>query len=208
MGFDFAEDVDVLGVGGVFAGGWIGVEASAAGALEDSGVVFVSGEDAVFVEFVGVPDHLEQRFVGGFAVDLPSGVEDFVAAMFRVRLGEHHQFDIAGIAFECVEVLEQVIDLVFGESEAEFAVGEFEGRAAVFENGDGCEGARCLLREEVGQQRSIGENGLGHPIVDARFDGVEMLLGGVLELEPEFDGSLDPLDGGEAADPSDIGRFG
>ena len=47
-----------------------------------------------------VLDHRKQRTLLRLAVDHPIGIENFVAAMFRVGLREHHQLNIAGIAFE------------------------------------------------------------------------------------------------------------
>jgi hypothetical protein len=49
-------------------------------------------------------DHAEQRLVLGFAVDHPGGVENLVAAMFGIGLGEHHQFDVGRVAAGLVKM--------------------------------------------------------------------------------------------------------
>ena len=208
VGFDFAEDVNVFGVRGVLAGFGLGVETAATRSFENSGVVFVGGEDSVRMEFERVSDHLEQGFVGGLAIDFPGRVKDFVSAMFGVGLGEHHEFNVARVSGEGVEVGEQVVDFVFGEGETEFAVCGFECGATVLQYGDGGERARGLLGEENVERGSVFENGLRHPVVDTGLDGFELFWGGVGESELEFGGAFDAQDVGEAADVCDVGGFG
>jgi len=43
------------------------------------------------MQLIGILDHLEQGAVARSAVDFPGGVEDLVAAVLGVGLGEHHQ---------------------------------------------------------------------------------------------------------------------
>jgi hypothetical protein len=57
------------------------------------------------------------------AVDHPGGVEDLVAAVFGIGLGEHHQLDVGRVAAGLGEDVEQVIDFVVGQRQAERAVG-------------------------------------------------------------------------------------
>jgi hypothetical protein len=57
------------------------------------------------------------------AVDHPGGVENLVAAVFGIGLGEHHQFDVGRVAAGLGEHVEQVIDFVVGQRQAERAVG-------------------------------------------------------------------------------------
>jgi hypothetical protein len=64
-----------------------------------------------------IADHAEQRLVAGLAIDDPVGVENLVPAVLRVRLREHHEFDVSGIASQlALERIDQVIDLVAGKS--------------------------------------------------------------------------------------------
>ncbi len=53
-------------------------------------------------------------FVLSGAVDDPVGVEDLVPAVLRVRLREHHQLDVGGIAPHALEIVQQVVDLILG----------------------------------------------------------------------------------------------
>ena len=166
VGLDLAEEVDVLLVGGVFAGARVDEEAAAAGAGEDGGVVLVGGEDAVAVQLVGVLDHLEQRAVAWRAVDVPGGVEDLVAAVLGVGLREHHQLDVVGVAAEGGEALDEVVDLVVGEGEAERAVGFDEGGAALGEHGHAGQRARGLVAEQDFAGGEVVEHDLGHAVVE------------------------------------------
>ena len=74
-------------------------------------------------QLVGVADHAEQAFRLGHAVNRELGVEDFVAAVLAVGLGEHHQFHVAGVALQRGEGVDQVVDLVLGQGQAELGVG-------------------------------------------------------------------------------------
>ena len=62
--------------------------------------------------------HAEQRNVFHLAINHPIGVEDFMAAMLRVGLREHHQLHIRRIAPHTLEVVDQIIDFVFGQGQA------------------------------------------------------------------------------------------
>ena len=217
VGLDLAEDVDGLGVGGVFVGDGVGPEATAGGACEDGGVVLVGGEDALGVKGVGVLDHLEQRAVLGGAVDLPGGVEDLVAAVLGVGLGEHHELDVVGVASEGGEGFDEVINLVVGEGEAEGGVGFDKGGAAFSEHGHAGHGGGRGVAEEGGAGVEGVEDDLRHAVVEFAVDGGELCggedgerfgEGGVVYRDGELDDALDAFDGGEATDVGDVGGFG
>ena len=164
VGFDLAENVNLFVVRGVFLGARVDVEAPAARASEDGGVVLVGGEDACAVQRVGVLDHLEQRVVARGAVDVPSGVENFVAAVLGVGLREHHQLDVMGIAAEVGESRDEIVDLVVGESEAEGGVGGDEGGAAGGEDGHAVHRPRRFVAEECGAGFEVTEDDLRHAV--------------------------------------------
>jgi hypothetical protein len=69
-------------------------------------------------------------FSFGATVDDPIGVEDLVAAVFGVRLGEHHQLHVSGVAAHAREVFDEVIDLVFRKGQAQLGVGHHQRGAA------------------------------------------------------------------------------
>ena len=226
---DLAEEVDVLVVRGVFAGVRVGVEAAAARAGQHRGVVLVGGEDAVGMQRVGILDHLEQRAVARRAVDGPGGVENFVATVFGVGLREHHQLDVVRIAAEGREGLDEIIDLVSGESEAERAVGLHERGATARDERDARQRPRLFVAEERGARSEVGIDDLGHAVVEpggelrpqlgSKVEGrrskvrVALTFDGRLssfdfEVDGVGDDALDALDRGEAADVRDVGGLG
>ena len=95
---DLHEDVDGLVDRAVDVVLGIREVALAQRAFDDRGVVAVGGEHALRILLVRVADHREQRFRLALAVDDPVGVEDLVAAVLGVRLREHHELDVGGIA--------------------------------------------------------------------------------------------------------------
>ena len=84
-------------------------------AFHDRGIVRVRHQHVLGVGLVGVADHAKQAVGLVLAVDAELGVEDFVAAMFAIGLGEHHQLDIGGVALQAGESGHQVIDFVVGQ---------------------------------------------------------------------------------------------
>ena len=213
---DLAKNVNLLVVRGVFLGARVDVEAPAAGADEDGGVVFVGRKNARAVQRVGVLDHLEQRVVARGAVDVPGGVKNFVAAVLGVGLREHHQLDVIRVASEGGEGLDEVVDLVVGESETEVNIGGDQGGAAGGEDRHTVERTRWLVAEECSAGGEVTEDDLGHAVV--QFGGERLVLGsgewrkretggGFAEVDGEGDDAFDALDGGKPAEVGDIGGF-
>ena len=77
----------------------IGIKPGNFRAFDYRGVVLIRHHRAGRRGFVRVANHAEQRFGLLFAVQDEVGIEDFVAAVFAVGLGEHHQFHVRRIAF-------------------------------------------------------------------------------------------------------------
>jgi len=113
------------------------------------------------------------------------------------------------VAAEGGEALDEVVDLVVGEGEAEGLVGFDEGGAALGEHGDGGEGLRRRVAEKYVEGREVGEHDLRHAVVEAR--GERGALGGgrrgAAEVDPVGDGALDAFNFFEAADARDVGGF-
>src|SRR5690606_39523052 len=78
----------------------------------------------------GVLDHAEQGLVLALAINVPAGIKDLVPAMLGVGLGEHHQFDVVGVASQVGEAGHQVVDLVIGQGQAQLDVGLLQRGAA------------------------------------------------------------------------------
>ena len=88
----------------------------------DGGIVGIRHHRALRGGFVGVADHAEQGFTLRLPVDSPGGIENFVAAVFAVGLRKHHQLHVSGRTSHGRVSLEQVIDFIFAQGQAQFTV--------------------------------------------------------------------------------------
>ena len=61
------------------------------------------------------------------AVDVPAGVEHLVPAVFGIGLREHHQFRIGRVALELVVAVDQVIDFIRCQRQAQTLIGGIQG---------------------------------------------------------------------------------
>ena len=57
-----------------------------------------------------------------------------MTAVFTVRLGEHHELNIAWITIELFEVIDQVDDFIIGQSQAHGGVGQFKCSLTTLQN--------------------------------------------------------------------------
>ena len=171
----------------------VGLEAGGAAALHHRGVVRVGGENALAVHrLVGVANHPEQRLRLRRTVDQPVGVEDLVSAVLGVRLREHHQFRIRGVAAERREGVGQVVHFVRGEREAQAPVRGVEGGARIVAQRDvpqrAGRGGQCEQAEVVAD-----DDGLGHAVAQ------RLEAGWAGAVEVPADASLHPRHGAQAA---------
>ncbi|MNN44425.1 hypothetical protein D3C81_1587160 [compost metagenome] len=92
-----------------------------------------------------------------------------MAAVLGVGLGEHHQFDVVRVALEALEGVDQVVDLVFGQGQAQVDVGLGQGVTAAGQ--DVHRGHRLGLgvAEQVSCLLQLGQHALGHAVV--KFGG-------------------------------------
>ena len=173
-------------------------EARGAAALDDRGVVRVGRKHALAVgRLEGVANHPEQRLRLRHAVDQPIGVEDLVPAVFGVRLGEHHQLGVGGVALKPREGGCQVVHFVAGERQAEAQVGRFERGAGLGAQGDARERARRagrVQRTEV----VVEQEHLRHAVVQCAE------VGGATTLEVPAHAALHPRNGAQAAAVEDV----
>ena len=82
------------------------------------------------MQLLGVADHGKQGFVLRHAVNCEVGVEDFVAAMFAIGLRKHHQINVARVALQLGEGLDQIVDLVSRQCQAKPGIGALQRRPA------------------------------------------------------------------------------
>ena len=203
VGFHLHQDVHRLLHRTVLASLAIGEEAPGLVANDHRGIVLVGRQHPFAVHLVGVLDHAEQGLFLVFAVDVPAGVEDLVATVLGVGLGEHHQLDVVGVAPQVAKALHQVIDFVFGEGQAQLDVGLLEGGAATAEHVHRGQRLGRGVAEQCSGAFQAVQHQLGHAIVQQRGDLLGLhraqLAGHVIG-----DAALDALDLRQTAVAGDI----
>lgn len=113
-------------------------------------------------------DHLEQRVRRAHPVQDPIRVEDLVPTMLGVRLGEHRELDIRRISPEPREKLDEILDFVRRQREAEHPVGVLERRAPAVQDPDVLERTRRDVVEQCLRGLDRIEHAFGHAIVEER----------------------------------------
>jgi hypothetical protein len=98
--------------------------------------------------FQGVFDHFEQRLRLLFAVNDPVGVENLVAAVLRVRLREHIQFDIVRVAAQLKRIL-QVVNFVFCQRQPQTEVGVNQRLTALPQQVNAGDRRRLMVSEQL-----------------------------------------------------------
>ena len=144
-----------------------------------------------------VLDHREQRLRLLRAVDDPVGVEDLVPAMLGVRLREHGELDIGGVALKAAISPLEVLQLIVaqGKPEPYVRLGELRQRDELHRaRRDMLEQARCIVQR--------AEHGLRHAIVQQRGD-FRAAGSDVISRTP-----LDAPHARQAAVARDVGRLG
>ena len=174
--------------------------------LDHRRVVRIGDHRALGVRLVRLADHAEQRLALLLAVDHPGGIEDLVPAVLGVGLREHHQLDVGRVAAGAREDVDEVVDLVGRQREAEPRIGLDQRIAAAGEKID----ARERLRRDVAEQRrrlrEVVEDGFGHAVMQQRGDGGALIGRNRGKAgDPVSEHALDPLDRVESAVPGDVG---
>ena len=170
VGFHLHQDVHRLLHRAVLAGFRVREETAGNVADDHRGVVLVRRQHTFVVHLVGVLDHAEQALFLSLAVDVPTGVEDLVAAVLGVGLGEHHQFDVVRVALETLEGVDQVVDLVFGQGQAQVDVGLGQGVTATGEDVHRGHRLGLGMAEQVSGLLQLAEHALGHAVVQLGGD--------------------------------------
>ncbi len=135
VGLDFHQDIDRLVAAAVDAAVGVREPTRRHAAGDHRGIVAIGGQHARRCASVGVADHRKQGFLAHYPVDDELRIEDLVAAVFRVRLGEHHELHVAGVASEALEGIEQVVDFCLAERQPQAMIG-FGQCAAAFAQRD------------------------------------------------------------------------
>ena len=172
-------------------------------AFDDRRIVAVRREHALGRDRMRVADHREQRLGLLDAVDHKVGVEDLVAAVLGVRLREHHQLHVGGVATQPREARGQVVHLVRAQGQAHLAVGTGQGFNLA---GHTAQGPRSLAHKQPLGVVQVQQHRLGHAIVQRRAQRAQAgLIQHRLRLEVIFDPALDAAHRAQAADMGDVG---
>jgi len=163
--FDLGQDVREF-IAVLVAATGARVEAADARTLDHRGIVGVGHHGAFGMRLVRFADHAEQGQRLILAIDSPARVEDFVPAMLGIGLGEHHEFDVGRIAAEPAEVLHEVINLVLGQGQAEFAIGDDQRGASAAEQVDAGQWLRRDMMEQGLRRRDGIQHRLRHAVME------------------------------------------
>jgi hypothetical protein len=145
---------------------------------------------------------MPNRLFPAHAVNREVGVEDLVAAVLAVGLGEHHEFDVGRVALELREGVDQVVDLVGGQRQAELGVGFFQRGLAAGQHVDELQRRALQLGEEARGFRAVEHHAFGHAVVQQAGD--LLALGGAqggfaekagFQRDAVFGDAFDALDG-------------
>ena len=151
----------------------------------------------------------KRELVLGLAVDDPVGVEDLVPAVLRVRLGEHHQLHIRGVAPQGREALGEVVDLVRGQGQTQGPVGLRQGGPAAGQHIHPGQGTRLGVLEQAPGLRQVQQGDLGHAVVQGRGGlGHGIPVQPCVGLQVIGGAALQAPDAGEPAVVGNVGRLG
>ena len=109
------------------------------------------------------------------------------------------------------EDVEQIVDFVVGQRQAERAVGLDQRRLAASQHINGIERLRLKVAEQLAGGLETGQHGLGHPVVQQTGNNFLFIGGqGAAPLDHDVKGNdaLDTLDGIEIAIPGNVGGLG
>ena len=121
------------------------------------------------VQSVGVANHAKQGLILRLTIDGELRVENLVATVLAVGLGEHHQLHLSGVAFQGLKRLDQVLDLIAGQGPTVLHIGHLQGLLSLAQNRNakGFGGSQVL--ETSLDVQGLGEHALGHGVVDAVY---------------------------------------
>ena len=175
-------------------------------ALDDRRVVRIGNDGSLGMRLVRRANHAEQRVRLFGPIHRPRSIEDLVAAMFGVGLGEHHQLDIGRVALEPREVIDQIIDLVRRQGETEHYVGFDQRRTSLRHEIDAGQRLwRNVMEQGIGRIERI-EHRLGHAIMQLRrqYTAIQLAFSHGMESGAALDAANRP----EPALTRDFGGLG
>ena len=169
--------------------------------LDDGRVIVVGRQDSLAITGMGVLDHLEQSGFLLCAIDGPAGVEYFVAAMLRVGLREHHQFNVARVATKLGIGGVEIIDFVCRQGKSQVDIRLLQCDFAIVKRIDFNQWPRLMVLEQGSTIVDTRKNGFDHAIVQ-QFQ--RQRIAGINEID---DAAFDPANRIQTTIVCDISRF-
>ena len=91
--------------------------------------------------------------------------------MLAVGLREHHQFNVGRVALQLGEGVDQVVDFVGGQRQAELGIGLFQRRFAALQHVNGLQRLAVQFSKQThGGLRPLGHHAFEHAVVQQRGD--------------------------------------
>ena len=113
-------------------------------------------------------DHAEKRFSLLFSVNRPFGVENLVAAVFRIGLRKHHQFNVSRITLKLFEGVCQVGDFIVGKRQSHVRIGFFKRLTALSQKRHRFHRTTLQIYKEVLNRKIRRHRGFRHAVVKQR----------------------------------------
>ena len=192
----------------------LAAEAFNLAAFHHRGVVRIRHQHVLGVGLVRVADHAKQAVGLGHAVNGELGVENLVAAVLAVGLGEHHEFDVGGVALQLGEGLHQVVHFVVGQRQAKLGVGGQQRGLAAAQHVDMRHGRGRQAGKQAMRRGALEHHALGHAVMQQGGHLRQLRLGqgrlaqqSGFEADAVFGDALDPVHR-QAAIVGNVGGFG
>ncbi len=187
----------------------IGVETAHGRAFHNRRVIFIRGEHEIRGLLEGVFYHFKQRLRLFFTVDNPVGVENFVAAVLRVGLREHVEFNVVRVAPQAGERVMQVVDFIFCQRQPQTHVGVRQRLTALPQQIHALYRRGVVVREQLRGVFQRAEHALHHAVMQlCRNLAPGVVARGGIHIEVIRHAALQAFDLGEPAVMGDICRFG
>ena len=98
------------------------------------------------------------------SIDDPARIEDFVAAVLRIRLRKHHEFSVGRIAIQIDVTGNKVVDFVVAQRQAELGIRGKQRIAAIRSKRNPDHRRRFAHLEKRLRLHAIGNHSLSHAI--------------------------------------------
>ena len=209
VGLNLHQDLDILFLIAVAALFGVHQEALSPAPLDHCRIVLVGGKHLPRGLLSGVADHLEQGLVLLLPIHDPVSIEDLVPAVLGIGLGEHHQLHIRGVAPQGAEALIQIFDLILGQGQAQFTVGQLQGRLAAADQINALQGCGLGMHKQALRLLLIEQHRFGHAVMQQISHRIQLMFRKWIASRGEIVGNatFQASNGAKATVMGNIGRL-